>query len=58
MDIQQFALLSQHWTMQLAGNPTLAAQFAAMVTGGTPAPAATPPAAPQPGPESGTGLTI
>jgi hypothetical protein len=45
MDLQQFALLSQFWSMQLAGNPELAARFATAMTGAGP----TMPTTPAPG---------
>jgi len=52
MDVQEFALLSQYWTQQLAANPELAMRLAAAMAPATPASGATPPPAPP------TGLTI
>lgn len=57
MDVQQFALLSQHWGQQVMSDPALAQRFAALMMGSgamTP-PATAPPVMPPPG--SG-GITI
>jgi hypothetical protein len=52
MDLQEFALLSQHWGAQMGRDPALAQRFASLVMAGR----GTTPAAPPPPPA--TGLTI
>jgi hypothetical protein len=50
MDVQQFALLSQHWGQQVMRNPLLAQRFAAiMMESGAMTPHAVPPPAIPPG---------
>ena len=49
MTLQQFALLSQHWSTQIASDPSLAQQFAAMMSGGAMAPSTSAPPGVQPG---------
>jgi hypothetical protein len=59
MNIQEFALLSQHWSEQLGANPALAQRFAALMmsagpaTPAIPSPATLPPSASPP-----LGLTL
>jgi hypothetical protein len=59
MDLQQFALLSEHWTEQLGRNPALAQRFATLMMSAGPAtPTTSPPATPPPNAPPALGLTL